>query len=56
MDKYESITYLRLTQEDKESLNSPVSIKIIETIVKNLTKKIWGPDNFVSSNNLSRGR
>lgn len=39
MDKYKSVT-CKLTQEDEESLTSPVNIQRIETIVKNLTKKI----------------
>ena len=47
MDKFlEKYNFPKLNQEDIENLNRPITSTEIETVIKNLTNKIPGPDVF----------
>ena len=47
MDKFlEKYNFTKLDQEEIENLNRPITSTEIETVIKNLTNKIPGPDVF----------
>ena len=52
MDKFlETINLTRLNHKDTENLNRPIK-KDITAVVKNLSNKGSGPDNFIGENEI----
>ena len=48
MDKFlERHKLSKLTEEERDNLDSPISVKEVESVIKNLTKKMLGPKSLL---------